>query len=190
MNVWCQELYNRAWNFAARAHRGQDVPGQAVPYLAHLGSVAMEVMTALAQTPEPLDGDLALGCALLHDVIEDAGISYARLREEFGQAVADGVQALTKDAGLPTKEARMADSLARLHRQPREVQMVKLADRITNLQPPPFQWSREKIRSYRDEAVGILEAVGGANVILAERLSSKIQDYGRHGQDLVGQGCR
>lgn len=42
------------------------------------------------------------------------------------------------------KKLQMQDSLRRIKSQPREVWMVKMADRITNLQPPPGHWSEEK----------------------------------------------
>jgi (p)ppGpp synthase/HD superfamily hydrolase len=55
--------------------------------------------------------------------------------------------------------------------------MVKLCDRITNLQPPPKHWTAEKMASYRDEALIILGQLGEANLFLAERLKIKIDTY-------------
>lgn len=55
--------------------------------------------------------------------------------------------------------------------------MVKLADRITNLQPPPHYWSREKIQNYKKEAELILEHLGTSNKYLADRLKEKIDGY-------------
>ena len=94
----------------------------------------------------------------------------------FGPKVLDGVQALTKNASLPKSEA-MADSLARIRSQPREVWAVKLADRITNLQPPPTHWTPEKIASYRNEAKIIHRALHDGHPFLGERLARKIEDY-------------
>ena len=75
------------------------------------------------------------------------------------------------------RNLRMADSIARIKIQPREIWMVKLADRITNLQPPPPQWTKEKINRYRIEAAYILEELGESSPILSERLGKKIEDY-------------
>jgi (p)ppGpp synthase/HD superfamily hydrolase len=55
--------------------------------------------------------------------------------------------------------------------------MVKMADRITNLQPPPHYWTKEKINNYREEAQLILDELGKANEHLAKRLADKIQNY-------------
>ena len=177
-NQWSPDLYLAAWNYAAQMHGGQKVPGADLPYLTHVGAVAMEVMTALAQGSQADDPDLAVRAALLHDVIEDTPATYADVVERFGVAVADGVLALTKDKTLPTKAAQMADSLARIRQQPGEVWMVKLADRITNLQPPPAHWDAAKIVAYRAEAGTILDALGEADGWLAERLRGKIAGYG------------
>lgn len=173
---WLQESYLRAYRFAAAAHQGQRVPGTNFPYLMHFSFVAMEVMAALRAEPEH-DGDLAVQCALLHDVIEDTPVTFEQVAQEFGAAVADGVRALSKDPALPKPEA-MADSLRRIRQQPVEVWMVKLADRINNLQRPPEYWTAEKIYAYQTEAEKILQALGAASPFLAARLREKIDAYG------------
>jgi (p)ppGpp synthase/HD superfamily hydrolase len=173
---WSPDRYRDAWLFAAEVHREQQVPGTELPYIVHVGMVAMEVTTALVQGSRVEHPDLAVQCALLHDVIEDTAATYTLLAERFGRAVAEGVQALTKDSGLP-KSAQMADSLARIQAQPTEIWMVKLADRIANLQPPPPHWNTQRIAAYRQEAHEILARLGSADPYLAARLQTKIQEY-------------
>ena len=73
-STWSQEKYIKALKFAAEAHNGQTVPGSDLPYIVHVTMVAMEVIAALAHE-DGMDGDLVVQCALLHDAIEDAGIS-------------------------------------------------------------------------------------------------------------------
>lgn len=170
-----QDAWLEAWRFAARAHGGQVTPGEPFPYLMHLGAVGMEVLAAHQHSAFD-DPVLAIQCALLHDTLEDTDTTEAALAARFGPAVASGVRALAKDESLP-KAARMADSLQRIRQQPREVWAVKLADRITNLAPPPSTWRAEKITAYREEARRILEALGEAHAPLAARLSSRIEAY-------------
>ena len=177
MSAWSPERYLAALRFAAEAHRGQTVPGTDLPYLMHVTSVAMEAMAACAAEPA-LDGDLAVLCALLHDTMEDAGVSAATLGQHFGAPVAAGVAALSKRPDLP-KELKMRDSLERIRAQPPAVWAVKLADRITNLQPPPKHWTAAKIAGYREEAGEILAALGAGSPFLALRLKAKIAAYGR-----------
>ncbi|MEZ4637991.1 MAG: hypothetical protein R2856_24030 [Caldilineaceae bacterium] len=74
--LWSQEKYLAAWLFAAEAHGVQTVPGTALPYVVHVGAVAMEVTAALTHGSQVNDPDLAVQCALLHDVIEDTSITF------------------------------------------------------------------------------------------------------------------
>ena len=180
-STWSQEKYIKALRYAAEAHHGQTVPGSDLPYLVHVTMVAMEVIAALAHE-DGLDGDLAVQCALLHDVIEDTGISYEKLAAEFGTDVAEGVLALSKSSLLKSKPEKMADSLERIKQQPKEIWMVKLADRITNLQPPPKGWYKidGKVEAYRKEAEKILSRLGDASEVLTERLREKIGVYPGH----------
>ncbi|MEN0061562.1 MAG: HD domain-containing protein [Myxococcota bacterium] len=166
--------YHAVLTFAARAHRDQRTP-HGLPYLTHVCMVAAEVDLAL-RTRHDVDHDLAVRCALLHDVIEDTPVTEAEVAEEFGRAVAAGVLALSKDAALPKPE-RMPDSLRRICEQPLEVAAVKLADRTVNLGPPPPHWTAEKCEAYRREAQLILDTLGHADPTLAARLTHRIARY-------------
>lgn len=177
MPLWNPDTYIKAWNFASRVHGDQRVPGNGAPYINHTGLVAMEVLAALPHANNLESPDLAIQCALLHDTIEDTPCSYDDILVEFGKPVADGVLALSKNTRISSKTAQMRDSLERIKEQPREVWIVKLADRITNLQPPPSHWSREKMTRYQQEARKILEQLGPASCYLARRLEKKIDDY-------------
>lgn len=174
-DMWRPETYLRALHFAAERHAGQFVPGTTLPYLVHLVSVAAEVMRGVALESVE-DPDLAVSCALLHDVVEDTDTPIDEVASVFGDAVAGGVAALSKDAGLP-KDTQLDDSLARILRCPREVWVVKLADRITNLQPPPTHWDGAKRRRYQAEARRIHEALGAGHRVLGDRLAAMIEAY-------------
>jgi (p)ppGpp synthase/HD superfamily hydrolase len=173
--TWSPEVYIRALRFSASKHNAQLMTDSQLPYVVHVCMVAAEVKLALAveSFEQP---DLALQCALLHDTMEDTDTPYEEIANAFGVAVADGVRALTKEASLP-KPQRMRESLRRIREQPREVWIVKLADRITNLQPAPSCWSVEKRRRYGEEAREICAALGSASEFLRRRLSRKIGHY-------------
>lgn len=170
---WDQDLFKRTLDFAAKAHGTQQVPGSGFPYVVHLVKVATEVLRVADGSFEV---DFAMQCALLHDSVEDAGVDVELLRREFGARVADGVSALTKDESV-AKPERMADCLRRIRAQPREVWLVKLADRITNLEPAPAHWGAEKRAAYLAEAKVICEALGEADAGLAKRMREKIASY-------------
>jgi (p)ppGpp synthase/HD superfamily hydrolase len=174
-NNWSQENYIKALKKAALAHQGQKVPGTKISYIMHLSFVSMEIIAALNIEPER-DGNLAIQCAILHDTIEDTNTTFEQLESEFGAKIANGVLALSKDSSLE-KSLQMADSLRRIKQQPQEIWMVKLADRISNLQPPPQHWKEDKIIKYREEAIIIYEALKDASPFLAARLAGKIENY-------------
>lgn len=181
MSLWSPDAWHLAWSFAADAHADQRVPGSDLPYIAHIAAVAMELSHALARRAllgDPVaEPDLGVQAALLHDVVEDTPITVAQLRAQFGDAVAEGVAALSKDPRVGDKQAQMRDSLERIRRQPVEIWMVKLADRITNLAAPPHHWSPAKIVGYREEAKLIHAQLGGACPVLGERLLARIAAY-------------
>jgi (p)ppGpp synthase/HD superfamily hydrolase len=172
---WSQEVYIKAYRFAAKAHNGQKFPGTDLSYIMHISFVGMEVTAALEREPEQ-NGNLALQCALLHDVIEDTDIIFEQVQTEFGTEVAAGVSALTKNPKLD-KAMQLRDTLQRIQKQPYEIWLVKLADRVSNLGPPPHSWKREKIKRYQREAIEIHSALQKASIYLSNRLLHKIKQY-------------
>ena len=172
-----QDKITKAWFFASRAHKEQKYPGEQLPYITHIGNVMLEVMGVGNSLENP---ELAICCAILHDTIEDTDTSYEDILQEFGKAVADGVQALSKDSTLTAKREQMLDSLKRIKEQPKEVWMVKMADRVANLGEPPRYWNLEKKRAYQEEACLIWEQLHEANKAMATRLKQKIEDYERY----------
>ena len=178
--MFSQENYIEVLNFAAIAHGEQKTPKD-LPYIAHITCVAMEVINACEKSSlDEEKANLAISCALLHDVIEDANITYDELYMKFGEKVANGVEALTKDKTLASKQEQMKDSIERLLTQPYEVQMVKLADRITNLGIPPKHWDNDKIKKYQKEAGFILSCLCNSNIYLSKRLKEKIENYNNY----------
>ena len=172
---WSQNLYSQALRFAAEAHKDQKLLGTDLPYIIHLASTAMEIMAAICI--ENIENpDLAVQCALLHDTLEDTEIKFNDIEKIFGKDVAQGVLALTKNPELD-KNFRMADSIERIKLQPKEIWIVKLADRITNMEFQPALWTRDKIIDYKSEADYILKNLGAASPFLEQRLKKRIEDY-------------
>jgi (p)ppGpp synthase/HD superfamily hydrolase len=165
------DLYSGAMRYAASRHDGQ-LYGDS-PYIVHVGAVAY-VVSLVAPGYSDFDLGYASQVAVLHDVLEDTDTSYSELANIFGVAVADGVQALTKDKAL-AHDCRMRDSLRRIKEHRREVWVVKLSDRFCNLQTLPVNWNQLKREQYLQEAKVILEelrSVGGpAIALLEERIS-------------------
>ena len=141
-------------------------------------SVGSEIINGLpAENISSQEADIAIACALLHDVLEDT--SYPLLEEELDSMVVAGVQALTKDMTLP-KEKQMEDSIKRLQKLPRYIQMVKLADRITNLGVPPSHWNKEKMIQYQAEARLLEKELKSPNWSLNFKLEKMIGEYSKY----------
>ncbi len=175
--MWDQELYLKTLLFAGKAHHQQKVPGSIMSYVVHFTNVAMEVANALIHSNDPeLDGTFAIQCALLHDTIEDTAVAFEDIVRNFGKPVGLGVLALTKNINL-VKEKQMTDSLNRILAQGPEVRIVKMADRINNLQPPPLHWDNSKKITYRKQAQLILDTLCGVNPYIEARLEQKIKNY-------------
>ncbi len=174
--VRLQEKYQNAIRFAGYWHKDQKMPSSEISYIVHISNVAMEILLAYFEEP-CFDIDFAVQLALLHDVLEDTDCSIEDLMHEFGKKITDAVSALSKNKAISNKQERMADSLRRIQNQPVETAMVKLADRITNLQKPPVHWKKEKIRSYQQEAQLIYDQLKDSNQHLAARLRMNIEAY-------------
>ena len=179
--LYSTKIYKDTLAFALKAHKEQKTP-EGLPYSFHIVSVANEIINSLSMNPISYDeANVAIACALLHDVNEDTDEEVSKYTIEFPtnnvDVVASGVSALTKDTTLPSKQEQMKDSLTRLKQMPCCVQMVKLADRITNLAPAPAFWNKDKRKAYVDEAKFILRELGESNRYLADKLQSKIDNY-------------
>jgi GTP pyrophosphokinase len=137
------DAVRKAYRFADEAHLGQ-MRASGEPYITHPIAVA-------AQCAEwKLDAQ-ALMAALLHDAIEDCGVTKAQLIERFGAAVAELVDGLTKLDKLQfnTREENQAESFRKmLLAMARDVRviLVKLADRTHNMRTledvPREKWAR------------------------------------------------
>lgn len=175
-----QTLYQEAIKFATAKHleKEQRVPGTNLPYVVHLSNVAMEIIITASHTNN-FNLGFAVQVALLHDTIEDTSTDFKELENKFGIEIAKAVSALTKNKELP-KEQQMQDSLTRIKQLQSEVWAVKLADRITNLQQPPYTWDNTKKIKYQQEAQTIFNELKDGNEFLARRLEAKIKEYGNY----------
>jgi GTP pyrophosphokinase len=137
------EQVRQAYRYADAAHLGQ-LRSSGEPYITHPIAVA-----ALCASWK-LDVQ-ALMAALLHDAMEDCGITKADLIDRFGAPVAELVDGLTKLDKLQfnTREENQAESFRKmLLAMARDVRviLIKLADRTHNMRTlsdmPRSKWHR------------------------------------------------
>ena len=80
--------------------------------------------------------------ALLHDTIEDTNTTYDEIFKEFGKPVADGVLALSRNPNI-SYENQILDCVERIKKQPKEVAINKMADRMFNMRKRYSAWERK-----------------------------------------------
>ncbi|KZM40588.1 (p)ppGpp synthetase [Marinomonas sp. SBI22] len=137
----------RAYYYAEQAHDGQRRKS-GEPYVIHPLAVAQ----ILAEFRMDCDGLVA---ALLHDVIEDTGISREALTEQFGEGVAalvDGVSKLThlEFNNQLEKQAHNFQKMAMAMADDIRVILVKLADRLHNMRTLDSMPAHKKRRIARE----------------------------------------
>lgn len=167
-----------ALDFAARKHAGQRRKGEAKePYINHLAEVARLV----AEATDGTDTDLVVA-ALLHDSIEDQGVSADELAREFGREVADIVLECTDDKTLEKAERKRLQAETAPHKSDR-ARMLKIADKTSNLRSilasPPAHWDLERKRAYFEWAAGVVAGCRGLNSRLEQMFDA---EYARRGE--------
>jgi len=129
------DLVERAYTFAAQAHREhRRLSGD--PYITHPFAVA-NILADLELDPK------TIAASLLHDVIEDAGVTREELAELFGDEVAKLVEGVTKLSQLSfvSREERQAENFRKMFVAMGEdfrIIVIKLADRLHNMRTLQF----------------------------------------------------
>ena len=124
------EFVTRAFNFANELHKDQKRKS-GEPYINHCLSVTHILATYQSAV-------VTLAAGLLHDTIEDCGVTYQDIKTMFNEDVADIVSAVTKIKNLPN--VSLEESSASTHRKlilamAKDVRavIVKLCDRLHNM---------------------------------------------------------
>jgi guanosine-3',5'-bis(diphosphate) 3'-pyrophosphohydrolase len=154
-----------AARFAAEKHARQKRKGaNGEPYFNHL----VEVAELVAASSENVDVELVMA-ALLHDTVEDTGVTLQELEERFGSDVAGLVAEVTDDKSLP-QEKRKDLQVQNAHKKSERAQVLKLADKISNLRSilssPPVGWSLERKRQYFEWARQVVSRLSAPNPFL------------------------
>ncbi|WP_305804126.1 bifunctional (p)ppGpp synthetase/guanosine-3',5'-bis(diphosphate) 3'-pyrophosphohydrolase [Stenotrophomonas sp. YIM B06876] len=140
-------LLRRAWEVGASAHAGQ-TRKSGEPYITHPVAVA-RILAELG-----LDAE-ALIAAILHDTIEDTPLTRDALAAEFGEAVAELVEGVTKLDKLKFRDRQEAAAesfrkmLLAMSRDLRVI-MIKLADRLHNMRTLGAQSAEARERIARE----------------------------------------
>ena len=128
-------MINKAYDYAYEKH-GQQFRKSGEPYFVHLLAVAYELAKLKV-------GPTTICAGLLHDVIEDCGITADEFKEQFGEEIYHIVEAVTKIGNLKfkdEKEYQAANHRKILMAMAKDVRviLVKLCDRLHNMRTLQF----------------------------------------------------
>ncbi len=166
-----EEALNRAYVYAMKYH-GSQKRESGDPYFSHPIEVA-GILTDLK-----LDDDSII-TALLHDVVEDTEATLADVERVFGKDIerlVDGVTKLTR-LELQSEQTKHAENFRKLVLAMSEdirVLLVKLADRLHNMQTLHFVKSPDKRRRIARETMDIYAPL--AERIGMQRFKDDLED--------------
>ena len=166
-----EDLINRAYVFAMKAH-GSQKRASGDPYFSHPVEVAYKL------TQYKLD-TASIATALLHDTVEDTDVTLEDIEASFGKEIrnlVDGVTKLTKLEGK-SENLNQAENFSKLliaMSEDLRVLLVKLADRMHNMQTLHFIKNPEKRQRIARETVEIYAAL--AERIGMRNLKDELQD--------------
>ena len=164
------DLLRRAYAVADRWHAGQTRRSGA-PYITHPLAVAILLAEIGMDTT-------TLVAALLHDTVEDTGLTIGEVKAEFGAEVAVLVDGVTKLDGSRWGDHAEAETFRKMIVAASidlRVLVIKLADRVHNLRTLAFHPKREKRERIARASMELL-------VPFAQRLG--LYDYQREMEDL------
>ena len=119
-------MIDKAIEFATKAHEGQLRKGTSRPYIVHPIEVG-DIVSTMTRDEE------VISAAILHDTIEDCeGISQRILAQTFSERVASMVAQESEDKSRTWMERKRA-TIEHLRTASREVQMIGLADKLSNM---------------------------------------------------------
>ena len=119
-------MIQKAIAFATQAHKGQFRKGTTRPFIVHPLEVGKIVATMT-------DDEEIISAAILHDTIEDCeDVTQEKIEREFTKCVASLVAQESEDKSKTWMERKSA-TIAHLKVAPREIQMIGLADKLSNM---------------------------------------------------------
>ena len=140
-------VVHAAFDYAI-SHHGVQLRESGEPYIVHPVKVA-EILATMEMD------QTTIVAALLHDCIEDTGVTFENVAEKFGVDVANLVDGVTKLDGIEfrTKDEQKAESLRKMFfamAKDIRVVIIKLADRLHNMRTLKFCKEEKRVRTAKE----------------------------------------
>lgn len=126
-------LTKKALAFAIEKHEGQVRKGSELPYITH----PIEVYSIVKKYKDSREIDALCASAVLHDVVEDCGVSIQELSKDFSPLVASLVGELTNDEKEIKKISKSSYMLKKVMNLTSWALVIKLADMMANMSDQP-----------------------------------------------------
>ena len=139
--------------FATESHKGQTRRGGS-PYIEHPKRVAYNV-SKYAEVDANFE--VLVVAALLHDTVEDCGVTIAEINMLFGPKVALIVDWLTTDDVEKSKVGKKVYLAEKMKKMPTEALLVKLCDRLDNVSDLDTADNPKWVEKYKSETNYILD---------------------------------
>jgi GTP diphosphokinase / guanosine-3',5'-bis(diphosphate) 3'-diphosphatase len=142
-----RDLITRAFNFAARAHEGQQRRSGEEFVLHPWGAAKICAQLRL--------DDETIAAALLHDVVEDTDVDLEDVRAEFGDEIAKLVEGVTKLTRVQFQSREQAEAenyrkLIMAMAEDARVILIKLADRLHNLREIEYLGKQKQVQKAKE----------------------------------------
>ena len=132
----------------------------------------------------------AIAAALLHDTVEDAGVTFDEIERRFGPQVAAIVRELTDDMSLP-KAARKRHQLLGAPSRSHRAALIKVADKTSNVRSitlcPP-DWCASRKAAYVDWARQVVHALPSVERDARDEFEVALDLYRTHAEPGEARG--
>lgn len=149
-----QSTLERAIIYSAKAHAGQTRKGDGRPYILH----PLSVMFRVDKNKKSTNRYLLAVAAILHDTVEDCGVTLQQIAEEFGYQVAALVDELTLDKAKYESIGKKEYLAQELYGMSSYALTIKLCDRLDNLEDME-NMSESFQQKYKEETLYILNHI-------------------------------
>lgn len=138
-------LVTEAMIFAAQMHDGAVRKGSTIPYIVH-------PMEAAAIAATLTDDPHVIAATVLHDVMEDCGVTHEELEARFGARVADLVREDSQNLGAYARASWGAcrhAALRKIKTAGRDLKLIVLSDKLSNIRAMYRDFTRDGIAMFR-----------------------------------------
>jgi (p)ppGpp synthase/HD superfamily hydrolase len=154
MNNNFSSIFETALEFAIEKHKGQYRKKSKAPYVWHVINVAKNV----EENKKSKNLEVLLVSALLHDTVEDCGVTLLEISEKFGLKVASIVEELTSDENEIKKVGKTEYLKNKMLNISSYALVIKLSDRLDNVKD--LKDMDDTFRNkYKKETMEIMQAL-------------------------------